>query len=104
MYTPVPGFQGAQEPALGSLASTPSHSPLVASARCVAGHPDRWPRFASGAPELTWDQAKIPTQANRLGWGTFYRHQARSKRSRFITLFHAATKSFTNFCLESAQA
>ena len=30
--------------------------------------------------------------------------EARSKRSRFITLFHAATKSFTNFSLESAQA
>jgi hypothetical protein len=30
--------------------------------------------------------------------------QARSKRSRFITLVHAATKSFTNFSFESAQA
>ena len=30
--------------------------------------------------------------------------QTRSKRSRFITLFHAATKSFTNFSLESAHA
>src|SRR5215467_7585446 len=27
--------------------------------------------------------------------------QARSKRSRFITLVHAATKSFTNFSFES---
>jgi hypothetical protein len=30
--------------------------------------------------------------------------EARSKRSRFITLVHAATKSFTNFSFESAQA
>ena len=29
---------------------------------------------------------------------------ARSKRSRFITLFQAATKSFTNFSFESAHA
>ena len=29
---------------------------------------------------------------------------ARSKRSRFITLFHAATKSFRNFCWPSEQA
>jgi len=29
--------------------------------------------------------------------------EARSKRSRCITLFHAATKSFTNFSLASAQ-
>src|SRR5215475_308468 len=34
----------------------------------------------------------------------FRRDQARSKRSRFITLVHAATKSFTNFSLESEQA
>ncbi len=30
--------------------------------------------------------------------------QVRSKRSRFITLFHAATKSLTNFSCESAAA
>jgi hypothetical protein len=30
--------------------------------------------------------------------------QARSKRSRFITLFHAATKSCTNFSWESSEA
>ena len=34
----------------------------------------------------------------------FLRAQARSKRSRFITLVHAPTKSFTNFFLESAHA
>ena len=32
----------------------------------------------------------------------FRRFQARSKRSPFITLVHAATKSFANFSLESA--
>gem|GEM_PF-4010351 len=30
--------------------------------------------------------------------------QARSKRSRFMTLFHAAMKSRTNFSFESAHA
>ena len=30
--------------------------------------------------------------------------QARSKRSRFITLSHAATKSFANFSFASAEA
>src|SRR5258708_40325950 len=30
--------------------------------------------------------------------------EARSKRSRFITLLHAATKPFTNFSFESAHA
>ena len=34
----------------------------------------------------------------------FRRDQTRSKRSRFITLVHAATKSFTNFSFESAHA
>ena len=37
-------------------------------------------------------------------WKAFRRDQARSKRSRFITLVHAATKSFTNFSFESAHA
>src|SRR5664280_1749430 len=35
---------------------------------------------------------------------SFRRDQARSKRSSFITLVHAATKSFTNFSFESAHA
>ena len=40
------------------------------------------------------------------GWRLlcFRKDQATSKRSWFITLVHAATKSFTNFSLESAQA
>jgi len=33
----------------------------------------------------------------------FRRSQARSKRSRFITLVHAATKSATHFCCASAE-
>ena len=35
---------------------------------------------------------------------SFRRDQARSKRSSFITLVHAAAKSFANFSLASAQA
>jgi multiple sugar transport system ATP-binding protein len=38
------------------------------------------------------------------GQNLFRRNQARSKRSKFITLVHAATKSFTNFSFESAHA
>ena len=34
----------------------------------------------------------------------FRRSQARSYRPRFITLFHAATKSFTKASFESSQA
>jgi hypothetical protein len=34
----------------------------------------------------------------------FRRDQARSKRSAFITLSQAATKSFANFAFESAHA
>ena len=45
----------------------------------------------------------LPIQTTGTGVRTkstalfFRRAQARSKRSRFITLLHAATKSFTNF-------
>ena len=42
--------------------------------------------------------------AGRWERGACQRHQARSKRSRFITLVQAATKSFTNFSLASALA
>ena len=44
-----------------------------------------------------WPFAKFPSKA-------FRRDQTRSKRSRFITLVHAATKSFTNLSFESAHA
>jgi catechol 2,3-dioxygenase-like lactoylglutathione lyase family enzyme len=40
----------------------------------------------------------------RGGTGPFRRDQARSKRSAFITLVHAITKSFTNFSFASAHA
>jgi len=49
----------------------------------------------------------IPTQAKTgLEWATLFdRGQAAaSKRSWFITLVHAATKSFTNFSFESEDA
>jgi len=42
-------------------------------------------------------------QIDRVGYRQLFRY-ARSKRSRFITLFQAATKSCANFCLLSSQA
>ena len=52
--------------------------------------------------------ALISTSGLRLkdldGLEHLHCHHARSKRSAFMTLFHAATKSFTNFSFESAHA
>src|ERR1700730_4682362 len=48
-------------------------------------------------------QAGLRSRA-RSRQNLFRRNQARSKRSKFITLVHAATKSFTNFSFESAHA
>ena len=45
--------------------------------------------------------AGVPRSA---GWPTRASDQARSNRSRFMTLFHAAAKSRTNFSLASSQA
>src|SRR5438105_4629988 len=42
--------------------------------------------------------------AGVLRCAELYARVPRSKRSRFMTLFHAATKSCTNFFCESAQA
>jgi hypothetical protein len=44
----------------------------------------------------------MPRSASSADPGT--PDQAMSKRSRFITLFHAATKSRTNFSFESRHA
>ena len=49
------------------------------------------------APARAKDQVWEPAKNLRCD-------QARSKRSRFITLFQAAAKSFTNFSFESAHA
>ncbi len=48
---------------------------------------------------ITEDRGCAPEALENLPPG-----QARSKRSRFITLSQAATKSFTNFSFESAHA
>ena len=46
-----------------------------------------------------------PNNGHRTRLTAFFRQaQGRSKRSRFITLVHAATKSLTNFSSESAHA
>ena len=46
----------------------------------------------------------LQLRARSTALETFPQDQARSKRSAFITLVHAATKSFTNFSFESAHA
>ena len=46
----------------------------------------------------------LPAFLEALEGRPFSRDQARSKRSAFITLVHAATKSFTNFSFASAHA
>ena len=43
-------------------------------------------------------------RADPLSDAERHRHQARSNRSRFMTLFHAATKSRTNFSFASSHA
>src|SRR5262249_38855545 len=59
---------------------------------------DKKPRSRWARPGPVLPRGGISPQA------AFRKDGARSKRSRFITLFHAATKSFTNFSFESAQA
>src|SRR6266496_3056172 len=58
------------------------------------------------APLRSARPSSAPIPAPRAPISSVYRCKdpARSKRSRFITLVHAATKSFKNFLLESAQA
>ena len=45
-----------------------------------------------------------PAVPGSAGWPTRASDQARSNRSRFMTLFHAAAKSVTNFSRASSQA
>lgn len=65
----------------------------------------------SGQTAATYEEKKkgtgsdLQSLAEYLGYDyVLCRTQARSKRSAFMTLFHAAAKSVTNFCSESAQA
>ena len=58
-----------------------------------------WPP-ALGRSEVRGERASGPARAGRPGRND----QARSNRSRFITLSHAATKSFTNFSFASSLA
>src|SRR5262245_18883750 len=50
------------------------------------------------------DLSNLSFVCHRVSPIPFREGQTRSMRSRFITLDHAATKSFTNFSFESAQA
>ena len=55
--------------------------------------------------DIETDLARVEARAGPCLEGLAPRRdQARSKRSRFITLSHAATKSRTNACCESSQA
>jgi hypothetical protein len=71
----------------------------------------RGAQFAALSPHVAAGRAHSGSSARPVVGAAFQRQlkrrpdfQARSKRSRFITLFHAATKSFTNFSFASAQA
>jgi hypothetical protein len=70
-------------------------------------------RYATAAFQFASNAAGVSSLMSRdartrLGFSRartpFRPDQARSKRSAFITLVHAATKSFTNFSFESAHA
>ena len=61
------------------------------------------PGDVTGSRERASDDRLRIDQSNPLSISS-RRNQTSSKRSRFITLFQAATKSFTNFSFESAQA
>ena len=58
-------------------------------------------RYAVRWNRLLADRFCLPVRSQQK---RLYHNQERSKRSRFITLFHAATKSCTNFSWESSHA
>jgi len=63
----------------------------------------RCPDFLSNDSLIDWSFTGL--RKNLRGASkAFCSDQARSKRSRFITFVHAATKSFANFSFESAHA
>ena len=66
-----------------------------------------WPsrRLMEKSPSWTaGPMSAITARPKSLKWPRQPETHARSKRSRFMTLFHTAMKSFTNFCWESSQA
>ena len=86
--------------------SAPATRMVSASQWAVARSP--------AVPVRCWRKASQPSmsaatctkreRSSKSGYrGPFPRHQATSKRSRFITLSQAATKSCTNCCSESPQ-
>src|SRR5271163_72375 len=64
----------------------------------IAGHTSK----PAGLPQSR--PAGVEFMTSEKGELDLLTAQLRSKRSRFITLFHAATKSFTNFSFESEHA
>ena len=67
-------------------------------------HERRFARAAAKRWCLVLDVARRSNAARLPRSNAFPSDQAKSKRSAFITLVHAATKSFTNFSFESAHA
>jgi hypothetical protein len=78
----------------GALCDRPTRDALQR-----AGEAFDW-AVPSRRPEVLGERASGPARAGRPGRDD----QARSNRSRFITLFHAATKSRTNFSFASSLA
>ena len=66
--------------------------------------PQRCTRSASRAGKPRRRSGRNPREHRSRREGAPYTSATRSKRSRFITLSHAATKSRTNACCESSQA
>ena len=79
-------------------------SPRVRAASFPVGRP--YPEISKKKPhyeQTQWGSAKVSID-RRCRRPVSDDDYARSKRSAFITLFHAATKSFTNFPCESLSA
>jgi hypothetical protein len=73
--------------------------------RCAVGYCRRWVDADSGcAARVVRPVVALVTGRREPVTKTGDVDQARSKRSRFMTLSHAATKSRTNFSFESSHA
>ncbi len=88
-----------------TLMVSPNRRPTSASLASPAGNGD--PVMAWRAGDGTGSPFRLRARNSPLGSGygvdRLMRDRGRSKRSAFITLFHAATKSVTNFACASAE-
>ncbi len=78
-------------PCASAMATTPEFKPTAGVLQRMAAMPAK-------------QRKNVPRNSARQGLKVFMRPQASSNRSRFMTLFHAATKSRTNFSFASSLA